>query len=139
MSVKFDRVIELGASEQPVECVWPGDSDIKFMLRPAVMKEIEKIQKKHSKFKWRKGMKVTDIDDAAATEDLFDYCIVGWEGIEQLDGSPTPCDRAHKLQFVNHSNDLLYWLSEELDKLGDTLERAKEDGLKNSEASSDSQ
>ena len=139
MSVKFDKVIELGASQQPIECVWPSDSDIKFMLRPAVMQQIEKIQKKHSKFKWRKGMKVIDIDDKAAQDDLFDYCIVSWEGFVQSDGSPTPCDRDHKLELVNHSNDFLYWLNEELDKLGDTLERAKEDGLKNCEASSDSQ
>ena len=101
----------------------------------SIAKVIEKIQKQNTKYKHRRGNKIADIDDDKMRDDLFDYCLRDWAGILHKDGTPVECTRTNKLAIINASNDLLIFLTEKFDDLADTMSRAREDGLKNSDAS----
>ncbi len=81
---------DLGAPNADAEVSYQVKLISRDVYRTAIAKHTKTIPNRTT----RQLEKVTDWD--AVGEDLLDYALVGWAGIN-LKGQPAPCERAHKL------------------------------------------
>lgn len=91
---------EFPVKERELELAMEVDEDATYYLRPLTAETARAIFKKHARKVPNPRTHQTDevVDRVAAQVDLYDYCLVRWEGV--LDkGKPAPCDLAHKLQL----------------------------------------
>jgi hypothetical protein len=74
-----------------------GDPEVFYRIRTLDPRTHKKIVKTHTKMEPVRGIgRVEKIDSHAAAEDIFDYVLVGWRGVN-LAGVPAPCTRELKL------------------------------------------
>lgn len=139
MPLDFGKISEL--ADKPIEVICPiglteNDNDpftVKFnILTP---KKIEKILKKHSKFKYKGGQKIRDVEDRDAFEEILDNAISSWSGLIDKAGNNVPCLKENKVALCDASSDILNWITEQIDELSQTANRSKDVEVKNSKAS----
>lgn len=70
-----------------------GDKDTSYTVRRLTLDKHREITRTHTKAAtYRKGERK---DEDAIQDDLFDYVLVGWQGVVAK-GQPVPCDWEHK-------------------------------------------
>jgi len=78
------------------------DVEIPVYMRVISKASLLAIEEKHSKTAYVKGQPVKKVDDKAVEEDRADYCVVGWEGFKNPDGSVLEVTRENKLWLIEN-------------------------------------
>ena len=106
------------------------------MLRPASGAVLEKIRKKTytRKFKNVRGVihEYFDIDEDAYDFLLWGYCLTGWGGIEDADGTTIEYDPKVAVNLIKESPYFNEILGEKLDKVKEIIEKRAKAAKKNS-------
>ncbi len=76
------------------------EDDARFLLRPYPITKITS----------------TDIDVKKALE-MFQYCLIKWDGINDESDKPYPCNQATKKYVFDHVADLREFVNDEITKL----------------------
>lgn len=82
---------------------------------------------------YRRGQRheVVDVNEALHSELLWDYAIVGWDGIEDENGVPIPCTRENKVTLMNGSPVFARIVGDLLDQLTEARIQRAESAEKN--------
>jgi hypothetical protein len=86
------------------------------------------------KVEYRRGQRfeTEEVNDKLYSELLWDYTIVGWEGIADAEGKEIPCTRANKSKLMRGSLVFQRIVADNLDKLNEDLIKQQEAEEKNS-------
>lgn len=66
-------------------------------LRVPSKSQVQKVRRAHTTERWKHGNRIVDTDWDAASSELLDAIVTGWDGITDLAGKPLPCVREIKL------------------------------------------
>ena len=78
----------------------PGDPEVFYTLRPIPLTLNRQTRKKHTKVTRPNGIREEVFDDAGFFDDLIDYALVGWRGIN-IKGQPADCTRENKIRGLD--------------------------------------
>jgi hypothetical protein len=94
---------------------------------------LNSIKKQTTKKKVPKGshFPIEETDDEKYNELLWDYIIVEWEGLYDIDGKPIPCNKEMKVLLMNNSLIFAHWASQRIEELRMTLSEEEEELEKN--------
>jgi len=116
----------------------PGGGMIK--IRPLaegplreILKQVEKkrVEYKEDRLGNLQRIEYTERDEEKYSELLWDYCIVDWEGIEDVDGSPVPCTSENKQILMRQSPEFSAVVGRFIDQLNRDEANRLEDEIKN--------
>lgn len=97
--------------------------------------KMEELRKKYIKTRWtyHKGQRheVQDIDNASYDRALWDYCISGWEGVEDETGTPIPPTAENKYTLMQESPLFSRLVRERLEQIQDEQIKRQKDAEKN--------
>lgn len=104
-------------------------------LRIATAGLIDELRRKFVKTKpeYRSGQRYerTDVDHNGYDSGLWDYCIVGWDGVEDEKGKPIPCTAENKMLLMRESPDFADIVRNCMDVLQEEKARRTEAAAKN--------
>jgi hypothetical protein len=98
--------------DSKVEAQWfDHESGWRVNLRLATLEAIKDIRKQtvRKKVDYKKvegtasRFEFDETDDEKQSKMLWDFCIVGWEGIKDKDGNDVPCNQDMKYYLMNRS------------------------------------
>lgn len=76
-----------------------GDPETSYTIRLLTREVMKDAIKRHTtRARQRTGQMVTEVDWPSVNDDLFDYALVGWQGV-LWNGEPAPCERSLKLRI----------------------------------------
>ncbi len=93
----LDDTNRITVTDSELDDVQGGDPDTTYTVRQIPPSVNAEISRKHTKRKpnKRNGQMDTEIDQMALVDDLLDYALLAWSGI-QHQGQPVPCERQFK-------------------------------------------
>ena len=104
-------------------------------IRVANAKILEEIDKKCTKKKveYKRGQRFETIDDdqKLRSELLWDYVIIDWEGVEDIEGNEIPCNKDNKILLMKESVKFSSFIGKCVEKLSDDEAEYAEDQEKN--------
>lgn len=108
----------------------------KICLRAANRATLGSIEKAHAKkrieYKHGQRFEVRDVDSEGYSKALWDYCIVGWEGLLDDDGKKIECTTDIKYVLMTENIGFATFVGGCLDKLGEERDAIRERAEKNS-------
>ena len=111
----------------------PND-EARIQLRILPVEELEKIRRKTTtkRVEYRRGQRfeVEKIDEEQNMKLTWDYCIVDWSGIEDINGE-VECTTENKFQLMRKAPKFASWVTDCLDQLNQDEESRKESAEKN--------
>jgi hypothetical protein len=111
-------------------------SEGRICLRICAGKDIDNINKlsKKTTVEYRKGQRfeVQNVNNELYQKLLWDFCIVDWENVQELDGALIPCNAENKIRMMNTCNMFAAFVIDALDKIDKVNQKEAEDELKNS-------
>jgi len=83
--------------ETEIPGVTNPDPDVFYTIRKITATAHRALVKKHTDHVFERGVgRVEKIDSLALMDDVLDYVLRGWRGI-QLQGQPAPCEKTYKV------------------------------------------
>ena len=116
---------------------WFDLGDARVCIRVCAGKDLEAIQKKTRKkriaYRGGKRYEWIDVNEDQEFKQIFDYCIVDWENINDVNGTPLKCNTTNKLLLLNGSPEFNTFVGRCLDQLTSDMVAIQEDEEKNFE------
>lgn len=111
------------------------DSEGGITIRLASGEALNDIDKKcvKKKVEYRKGQRyeVVNVNDEKRSTLLWDYVIVDWEGVTDLEGNPIPCTQENKHRLMIGSTRFSNFVSKCVENLAEDIEEIEEELEKN--------
>ena len=130
--------INLQDPNPPATFDLPGGGTIK--IRPLaeaslreILKQVEKkkVEYKEDRMGRLQRIEYTERDEEKYSELLWDYCIVAWDGIEDMDGNSVSCTQENKLILMRQSPDFSGIVSKFIDQMNQDESNRLENEIKN--------
>lgn len=86
----------------------------------------KKCTKKRVEFRRGQRFEVIDEDDKRRSELLWDYVIIDWKGLDDMDGNPIPCTKDSKISLMRRSVRVAAFVGNCIEKLTDESELYEE-------------
>jgi len=127
--------MKLDLNNVEIEAKWfEYDDDVEFKLKYISPEAGRRIRVKHTKKKWKKGVHEEVVNDDAYSDELADYIIADWKGIEVGD-QPAPCTIEWKKKLLDASTDharFIYNVAQDITNFIDsTPDEVLEENLEN--------
>ena len=104
-------------------------------IRVASGDALSEIEKKcvKRKFEWKRNQRfeVIDEDDEKRSLMMWDYVIIDWDGIFDLNDAPIPCNKANKNLLMQNSVKFSTFVGKCIQKLNEQMEEYEEELEKN--------
>ncbi len=102
------------------------------VLNNAELTKIDKLTTtKKKKFRGNTQYDDIKVDEKLRDELIWDYCITGWENLQDSDGIDIPCNKEKKIFLMNEHLNFSVFVAECLEKLTDFESTKVEEEVKN--------
>jgi len=108
-----------------------GDIEAKFFVQVLPEGKVRRIFTKNIVGGRELATEEAKINIGGLVDDKVDAVIVGWEGVEDAQGNPLPCNRSNKILLYDVHPEIIDFVLAEVDKLVKVEEKQKEKELKN--------
>lgn len=86
----------------------------------------KKCTKKRVEFRRGQRFEVIDEDDKRRSELLWDYVIIDWKGLDDMEGKPIPCTKDNKISLMRGSVRVAAFVGNCIEKLTEESELYEE-------------
>ena len=132
MALKLDKTKDMD------DGIWVEYQEgVEFKVRYLLPEKIRQLRKNHVKMKMKRGQLQEVVNDDAYNEDLVDYMVVDWKGVE-LKGKPVECNKENKLLLSNVNGNVFLFILDYAEEAQNFFADKEATALKNSKSSSTS-
>ena len=102
---------------------------VKFEVKPLTARTVDRVRRKHTKVRIERGERIEDVDWIATNVELFEMCVVNWEGVLDTKGNPRECTPQNKRIFAEKNSQ---FAAKVVEKASNIEELVNQEELKNS-------
>ena len=122
--------LRLKADQRHAVVYEDGDTVVKFFVRVLPEGKVRRLLTKNVALN-RDNIQEPNFNIGGLVDDKVDSIIMDWEGVEDSQGNPLPCNRSNKLIFYDNYPEIVDYVLAEVDKIAEREQKEKEKDLKN--------